>query len=205
VAAVNPFLSIHAVRIYVRDVDRSLRFYLDQLGFHLVIDTRLQSGERWVAVSPSDGTTILALVAPRPKSAEYKLIGRATQVVLVTSDVATKFQEWSKKGVRFSSAPRLRRIKYETAPPPASSAPHSTLPSPMLLGEETPIWGSVSARFRDIDGNTFSLVSFDELTHAVESQRRAAAEKLEAERRVTRNWPSPHKSRLGFFRNLCRF
>jgi serine phosphatase RsbU (regulator of sigma subunit) len=55
----------------------------------------------------------------------------------------------------------------------------------MLLGEETPIWGSVSARFRDIDGNTFSLVSFDELTHAVESQRRAAAEKLEAERRVT--------------------
>jgi phosphoserine phosphatase RsbU/P len=185
VAAVNPFLSIHAVRIYVRDVDRSLRFYLDQLGFHLVIDTRLQSGERWVAVSPSDGTTILALVAPRPKSAEYKLIGRATQVVLVTSDVATKFHEWSKKGVRFPSAPRLRRIKYETAPPPASSAPHSTLPSPMLLGEETPIWGSVSARFRDIDGNTFSLVSFDELTHAVESQRRAAAEKLEAERRVT--------------------
>src|SRR5439155_20169268 len=45
-------------------------------------------------------------------------------------------------------------------------------------------WGSVFARFRDVDGNSFSLVSFDELTHAVESQRRTAAEKLEAERRV---------------------
>ena len=91
----NPFLSIHAVRVYVRDVDRSLNFYVRQLEFRVVIDTRLQSGERWVAVSPPDGTTILALVAPRPKTAEYKLIGRATQVVLVTSDVATKFQEWS--------------------------------------------------------------------------------------------------------------
>jgi serine phosphatase RsbU (regulator of sigma subunit) len=54
----------------------------------------------------------------------------------------------------------------------------------MLLGEETPVWGSVSARFRDVDGNTFALVSFDEVTHAIETARRAAAEKLEAERRV---------------------
>jgi serine phosphatase RsbU (regulator of sigma subunit)/catechol 2,3-dioxygenase-like lactoylglutathione lyase family enzyme len=181
-AAVNSFLSIHAVRIYVRDVDRSLAFYLDQLGFHLVIDTRLQSGERWVAVSPSDGTTILTLVAPKPKSAEYKLIGRATQVVLVTSDVAAKFQEWSKNGVRFSGTPRLRRIKYE--PSPASSVSPSISVGPKLLGEETSVWGSVFARFRDVDGNSFSLVSFDELTHAVEAQRRTAAEKLEAERRV---------------------
>jgi predicted enzyme related to lactoylglutathione lyase len=98
----EPFLSIHAVRVFVRDLDRSLEFYADCLGFRLVIDTRLQSGERWVAVSPPDGTTILALVAPKPNTAEYKLIGRSTQVVLVTSDVATKFQQWSKNGVRFS-------------------------------------------------------------------------------------------------------
>src|SRR5215469_18850227 len=109
----DPFLSIHAVRVYVRDVDRSLKFYMEKLGFRLVIDTKLQSGERWVAVSPPDGTTILTLVAPKPKTAEYKLIGRATQVVLVTSDVAAKFQEWSQRGVRFLSTPRLRRIKYE--------------------------------------------------------------------------------------------
>jgi serine phosphatase RsbU (regulator of sigma subunit) len=46
------------------------------------------------------------------------------------------------------------------------------------------VWGSVLARFRDLDGNTFSLVSFDEVTHAVEAERRAAADKLEAERRA---------------------
>ena len=172
----DSFLSLHAVRIFVRDVDRSLGFYLDRLGFRLVIDSRLQSGERWVAVSPPDGTAILNLVAPRPRSPEARLIGRATHVVLVTSDVTARFHEWSRNGVRFASAPRLRRIKYETRPsPPAPS---------MLLGEETPVWGSVSARFRDLDGNTFSLVSFDEMTHAIEAQRRAAAEKEEAERRT---------------------
>jgi serine phosphatase RsbU (regulator of sigma subunit) len=54
----------------------------------------------------------------------------------------------------------------------------------MLLGEETPVWGGIVARFRDIDGNSFSLVSFDELTHAMEAQRRAVAAKQEAERRA---------------------
>jgi serine phosphatase RsbU (regulator of sigma subunit)/catechol 2,3-dioxygenase-like lactoylglutathione lyase family enzyme len=173
----SSFLSIHAVRIFVHDLDRSLRFYLDQLGFRLVIDTRLQSGERWVGVSPPDGNAILNLVAPRPKSVEHRLIGRATQVVLITADVTGRFQEWSRKGVRFLSSPRLRRIKYDPAP----AAP---APSPRLLGDEAPVWGSVSARFRDIDGNTFSLVSFDEVTRVVEAGRRATAEKLEAERRA---------------------
>jgi serine phosphatase RsbU (regulator of sigma subunit)/catechol 2,3-dioxygenase-like lactoylglutathione lyase family enzyme len=187
ITAADPFLSIHAVRVFVRNLDRSLHFYVDQLAFRLVIDTRLQSGERWVAVSPPDGTTILALVAPKPNTAEYKLIGRSTQVVLCTSDVAAKFQQWSRSGVRFIGTPRLRRIKY--VPSSADSAmpvaqPDHQQPSTKLLGGETPIWGSVSVRFRDVDGNTFSLVSFDELTHAVESQRRIAAEKLEAERRA---------------------
>ena len=51
-----------------------------------------------------------------PRSPEHQLIGRATQVVLITADVAGRFQEWSRKGVRFMSAPRLRRIKYEPGP-----------------------------------------------------------------------------------------
>jgi len=172
-------LRLHCVNIFVRDQDRSLRFYLDQLGFHLALDARLQSGDRWVAVAPPDGSAILSLVVPKPNSQEYKLIGRSTQVVFITEDVASKFQEWSKRGVRFQSTPRLRRIKYDHK---AQAAPSNV--SSMLLGEGAPIWGGVFARFRDIDGNTFSLVSFDEVTHALEAQRRAIAEKLEFERRL---------------------
>ena len=48
----DPYLRLHSVTIFVRDQDRSLRFYLNQLGFTLVGDVRFQTGRRWVAVSP---------------------------------------------------------------------------------------------------------------------------------------------------------
>ena len=176
-----PHTRLHCVNVFVRDQDRSLRFFLDQLGFQLAYDTRLQSGDRWVAVSPPDGSAILSLIAPKPKSEQYKLIGRSTQVVFLTDDFPAKFLEWSKRGVRFLNVPRLRRIKYDGA---AKPAPPGSAPASPLLGEESNIWGGMFARFRDVDGNVFSLVSFDEATHAVEAQRRAIALKLEAERRA---------------------
>ena len=172
-------LRLHCVNVYVRDQDRSLRFYLDQLGFRLAFDARLQSGDRWVAVAPPDGSAILSLVVPKPKSQEAKFIGRSTQVVFVTEDVAAKFHEWSMRGVKFQYTPRLRRIKYD----PKTQAPPSPTPS-VLLGKETPIWGGVYTRFRDVDGNSFGLVSFDEVTHAVEEHRRTVALKQEAEHRA---------------------
>jgi catechol 2,3-dioxygenase-like lactoylglutathione lyase family enzyme len=84
-------LRIPAINIYVRDQDQSLRFYTDQLGFDLASDVQLQSGERWLAVAPPDGSALLALVAPKPDSPEYKLIGRSTGVVFVTEDVPAKY------------------------------------------------------------------------------------------------------------------
>jgi serine phosphatase RsbU (regulator of sigma subunit)/catechol 2,3-dioxygenase-like lactoylglutathione lyase family enzyme len=177
------YLRLHCVNIFVRDQERSLRFYLDQLGFNLAFDTRLQSGERWVAVSPPDGTAILSLIAPKPSSQEYKLIGRATQVVFIAEDVAAKFQEWSKRGVRFNSPPRLKRIKYDR-----QAVVHTSTGAPMLLGQQATIWGEVIVRFRDIDGNSFQLVSFDEVTQAVEAQRRALFERVEAERRTAQEF-----------------
>jgi serine phosphatase RsbU (regulator of sigma subunit)/catechol 2,3-dioxygenase-like lactoylglutathione lyase family enzyme len=188
----SPHLRLHCVNVFVRDQDRSLRFFVDQLGFNVAFDTRVQSGERWVGVAPPDGSAILSLIAPKPNSEQYKLVGRATQIVFVTEDVTAKFQEWSKRGVRFQTPPRLKRIRYQLQPAQTAAAAagsQSAEPSiarsrtSMLLGEETPIWGGIVARFRDVDGNSFSLVSFDELTHAMEAQRRAVAAKQEAERR----------------------
>ena len=170
----DPYLRLHAVTIFVRDQDESLRFYRDQVGFNLVADVRFQNGDRWVAVAPPDGTAILTLVAPRPDSPEYKLIGRNTRVAFVTEDVLAKFHEWRQCGVRFLSTPRLRRLKRVRQPTDAPPTP----------GDPEPIWGGVFTRFKDIDGNSFSLVSFDEVVREVEAQRRAAAERLEAERRA---------------------
>jgi serine phosphatase RsbU (regulator of sigma subunit) len=176
----NPYLRLHNVTIYVRDQDRSLRFYVDQLGFSLVGDIRLKSGHRRVAVAPPDGTAILTLVAPKPDSKEYKLIGRPTQVAFATEDVLAKFKEWRKRGVRFQSTPRLRRIQYERQAPTLNLTDPT---GPAAAAEEpAPVWGAVFARFKDVDGNSFLLVGFDELSREIEAHRRAAAEKLEAER-----------------------
>jgi len=160
------FLGLHAVTVFVRDQDRSLRFYVDQLGFHVAFDARLQSGERWVAVAPPDGTAVLTLVAPAPDSKEYKLIGRPTGIVLVTEDVIAKYYEWRRRGVLFGFTPRLRRVKRESE-------------------DESTVWGGVFTRFKDVDGNSFALVGFDFITREIEAERRRIAEKLEAERRAT--------------------
>src|SRR5262249_35186394 len=94
----SPFLGIHAVNIFVRDQDRSLRFYLDQLGFEVAFDARIQSGQRWVAVAPPDGSAVLALIAPTRQSRLYKLIGRATGIVFVAEDLIAQFEEWRRRG-----------------------------------------------------------------------------------------------------------
>jgi serine phosphatase RsbU (regulator of sigma subunit)/catechol 2,3-dioxygenase-like lactoylglutathione lyase family enzyme len=167
-------LRIHAINIYVRDQDRSLRFYLDQIGFDLAFDAQLQSGERWVAVAPPDGSALLALIAPKPESKEQKLIGRPTGVVFATDDVPAKYVEWLKRGVRFYYTPRLRRVKYETP-----STAHRA-----ISGEPGGAWGGVFTHFRDPDGNSFALVGFDEVTRDIERQRRALAEQQDAQRRA---------------------
>ena len=190
----SPHLRIHSTQIFVRDLDRSLRFYLDQLGFHLAYDVKLQSGERLVAVAPPDGSAVLSLIAPKPDSVQYKLIGRSTQVVFITEDVVSKYKEWSLRGVRFNHTPRLRRIKFDSE----ARSVRPTIESP-LLGEETSIWGGVSTRFRDIDGNIFSLVSFDEVTHALEAQRRTTAAKLEVERRAAQELEIANEVQCRFF------
>ncbi|HLG97053.1 MAG TPA: SpoIIE family protein phosphatase [Bryobacteraceae bacterium] len=165
----DPYLRIHAVNVYVRDQDESLRFYLEQLGFVLAFDAKLQSGERWVAVAPPDGTAVLALVAPKPDSPAYQLIGRPTSIVFVTEDVPAKYREWRQRGVHFSHTPRLRRVHFG-----AGSGEH----------KDEPVWGGVFTRFRDLDGNSFTLAGFDEVTRELEAQRRAEAERRDRELRV---------------------
>jgi serine phosphatase RsbU (regulator of sigma subunit)/catechol 2,3-dioxygenase-like lactoylglutathione lyase family enzyme len=175
----DPYLRLQSVVIFVRDLEQSLSFYLDQLGFQLVFDARIQPGRRFVTVAPPDGTANLTLVAPESGSEEHKLIGRPMPITFVTEDVIAKYREWSKRGVRFQFAPRLKRLRYEVH----ARASHSADSSAAGAGH-APIWGGVFTRFKDLDGNSFSLVSFDEITQAVEAQRRAHSERLEADRRA---------------------
>jgi serine phosphatase RsbU (regulator of sigma subunit)/predicted enzyme related to lactoylglutathione lyase len=150
----EPYLCIQDIVVFVRDLEVSKRFYVDQLGFELITEQCLPTGVRWIEVAPPDGSANLALVEPKPDRPEYKLIGGYRWVLFMTEDVEATYKEWSKRGVRFLFAP------------------------------ETPGWGGTYTRFEDPDGNAFGLEGFDEVRRSLELRRKEHAEKLEAERRV---------------------
>lgn len=147
------YLRIFKSNVYVRDHDRSLQFYVDQLGFNVLADARFEFG-RWIAIAPPEGNTILALVAPKRGSENYKLIGRNTHIGFIAEDINATYELWRSRGVRFESPPQAQ------------------------------LWGGTFARFMDVDGNSFELLSSDEMSREIEAQRRANAERLEAERRA---------------------
>jgi serine phosphatase RsbU (regulator of sigma subunit)/catechol 2,3-dioxygenase-like lactoylglutathione lyase family enzyme len=172
----NPYLRLQAVSVFVGDLDRSIDFFVNKLGFHLVFDARAAAGRAYGVVAPPDGTSNVALVCPEPNSEQVKLIGRNTQISFITEDVLAKFREWSRKGVVFPTNPRLRHLRHGAQVPMQPQARES--------GEGPTIWGGMYARFRDPDGNSYTLVSFDEVNRAIEAERRAVAERQEAQRRA---------------------
>lgn len=150
----DPYLCLHFVIIYVRDQERSLRFYVDQLGFRVVVDYKFGDGRRWIEVSPPDGNANIGLALPEPGANIESLVNPDTRIWFITEDVTGKYKEWSSRGVHFRYPP------------------------------EVPAWGGIHTRFDDPDGNSFGLAGFDELTASVEAQRRALAQRHEAERRT---------------------
>lgn len=150
----DPYLCLHFVIIFVRDQERSLRFYADKLGFRVAVDHTFPDGNRWIEVAPPDGTAQIGLALPLPGMDPEKVIGRETRVYFATEDLPGKYREWNERGVHFQFPP------------------------------ESPAWGGMHTRFEDPDGNIFGLVGFDELTAGVAIHRRALTEKIEADRRA---------------------
>jgi serine phosphatase RsbU (regulator of sigma subunit)/predicted enzyme related to lactoylglutathione lyase len=149
-----PYLRIFKSTVYVRNHDLSLKFYIDQLGFSIVADARFDFDGRWVAIAPPDGTAIIALIAPKPGTENYRLIGRNTQIGFISEDIDTTYELWQNRGVRFHHPPQRT------------------------------IFGATVAGFYDIDGNSFELLGSDQITREIERQRRDAVEKVESERRA---------------------
>jgi serine phosphatase RsbU (regulator of sigma subunit)/catechol 2,3-dioxygenase-like lactoylglutathione lyase family enzyme len=150
----DPYLCLHFAVVYVRDQERSLRFYVDKLGFRLVVDHRFENGQRWIEVAPPDGNAHLGLALVPPNEDPTELIRSQALIWFITEDVNRKYEDWRVRGVQFRYPP------------------------------EVPAWGGIHTRFEDPDGNEFGLAGFDELTRSVEAQRRILAQRREAERRA---------------------
>src|SRR6478736_4420222 len=145
-------LRIQSITVFVSDADVSLNFYVEKLGFRLAFDVVLPTGDRFISISPPNGDTNLALMAPPPGTPEHSLVGRPMQTAFMTEDIDATYEEWSSRGVRFINPPSMQP------------------------------WGGKVTQFEDPDKNTFGLIGIDIFTKHIEEERRKNAEKLEAER-----------------------
>jgi catechol 2,3-dioxygenase-like lactoylglutathione lyase family enzyme len=102
--------NIAHVAIVVRDYDEAIAYYTSALGFHLVEDTSLGGGKRWVTVRPpgSDGTCLLLARAASP--AQESRIGNQTGgrvfLFLHTDDFWRDYNAMKARGVEFIQEPR---------------------------------------------------------------------------------------------------
>jgi hypothetical protein len=145
-------LRVQSITVFVNDADAGLQSYVEKLGFRVAFDVMLPTGERFISISPPNGDTNLALMAPPPGTPMHSLIGRSMQTAFMTEDIDATYKEWSGRGVRFENPPVLQP------------------------------WGGKVTQFADLDKNIFGLIGIDIFTKHIEEERRKNAKRLEAER-----------------------
>ena len=105
--------SIGALTLLVRDYDEAINYYVRSLGFTLIEDTNLgsiESGKRWVRVSPPGAaeTTLLLAKAATPEQAAsvgYQTGGRVF-LFLRTDNFWRDYEAMLSRGVKFIQSPR---------------------------------------------------------------------------------------------------
>ena len=146
----QPFLRLNFVTLWVRDQERSRRFFVEKLDFETIVDVEVPKVGRWIVVAPTSvgwlpgasGTSLpgIALVVPAEGSTEHRRIGQNTGFSFLTEDVRGLFEEWSRRGVHFPLPPM------------------------------EPSWSNGETRyavFEDVEGNSFSVIEFDEATRTL--------------------------------------
>src|SRR6516225_4163840 len=114
-ALLQPFLRLEFATLWVRDQERSRRFFVETLAFEVIVDAPTPDGGRWIIVAPpaagwlpetaGAGFSGIALCVPPEGSADEQRIGHTTGVGFLTEDVRSLFEEWSRRGVHFPVPP----------------------------------------------------------------------------------------------------
>ncbi|WP_298256278.1 VOC family protein [uncultured Litoreibacter sp.] len=101
---------ISAVTIVVPNYDEAIAFYVGSAGFHVVEDTDMGNGKRWVLIAPSPDAQTPILIAQADGKKQTAAIGNQTGgrvgFFLHTDDFYTDFDRMTQSGVFFEEAPR---------------------------------------------------------------------------------------------------
>jgi catechol 2,3-dioxygenase-like lactoylglutathione lyase family enzyme len=98
------------VAVVVRDYDEALAYYRGVLGFHVIEDTALGNGKRWVLVAPPGGRGASLLLAKAATAEQASRVGNQTGgrvfLFLHTDDFERDYREMQARGVQFVEPPR---------------------------------------------------------------------------------------------------
>lgn len=94
--------------ILVPDYAAGLSFFVNQLGCHVIEDTDIGDGKRWIRVAPPGGGTgfLLARAVGEQRAYIGKQGGGRVWLFLETSDFAADHARLKANGVQFAEAPR---------------------------------------------------------------------------------------------------
>src|SRR3954453_23025332 len=127
---------VATITVPVTDQDAALAFYVQVLGMQKVNDFTYPTGERWLEVSPVEGSSNLCLVLSRPE----RPAGIETGVVLFSADVLADLAALRAQGLDMDEQPlREGEVVWWSGAP--------------LAGVPTQF------RLRDPDGNSFLVVA----------------------------------------------
>ncbi len=101
---------IGAISLLVRGYDEAISFYVNKLGFHLLEDTNMGNGKRWVRLAPQDSAETCILLAKASSPEQFSRIGNQTGgrvfLFLHTDNFQRDYEAMKAKGVRFLEEPR---------------------------------------------------------------------------------------------------
>ena len=107
----SPTTRLHGVTVLVDDYDEAIAHFVGDLGFHLVEDTNLGGGKRWVRVAPDPegGPALLLAVAStaEQRAAIGRQAGGRVGFFLHTTDFAAQHARLVERGVRMTEEPRV--------------------------------------------------------------------------------------------------
>jgi catechol 2,3-dioxygenase-like lactoylglutathione lyase family enzyme len=97
-AAVTPTLSVEVITLPVSDVERAVRFYVDQVGFKLDVDYAPNDAFRVVQLTPPGSNCSIQI----GKGLTDAMVGSVRNVYLVATDLAAMRRLLVERGVAVS-------------------------------------------------------------------------------------------------------
>ena len=94
-------MQVVSVAVPVSDQDQAKEFYVDTLGFELLLDKSSREGMRWIEVGPENSATSLMLVS----WSDSLLPSMYRVVVVATDDIRAIHEDLVAKGICFELPP----------------------------------------------------------------------------------------------------